>query len=213
MVVVTLIGILVVMAMPSMQTARWDRRVYDHAGNIAQLYREARSRAMAKGGAVVVAFRNAGAGGAGQFRTYDAVSTRLVSSAVVGRTPDNRCKRGNVNLGDANTNVLVNEYELDATDVQGHIRADGRGPGAPSTFEQSTVCITPLGRIYYLGNTSGLEMNFDAVLPMTGAFDIHVRRQNASDNTKDMGLRRRVVVPPNGVARVLSRPKEVGDPS
>src|SRR6476619_2331488 len=59
MVVVILVGIMVMLAVPSMSSARHDRRVYEDASSIAQLVRDARARAMGRGAAVVVQLSNA----------------------------------------------------------------------------------------------------------------------------------------------------------
>ena len=56
--------------------------------------------------------------------------------------------------------------------------------------------------------------NFDTQMPMVGALEILFRRRNADSavTTADLGLRRRVVVAPNGISRILATPRFSTDP-
>ena len=54
MVVIIIIGIVAALAVPTMAAARIDRNAYDDAGMIMELFREARTRAVARGGAILI---------------------------------------------------------------------------------------------------------------------------------------------------------------
>ena len=71
-VVVTIIGILAMMAMPVMGDAKLERHTYDDAGQILELVRTARTRAMGRGAATMVSFNANGT--RGTYRMLEAVS-------------------------------------------------------------------------------------------------------------------------------------------
>ena len=74
-IVVILIGILTVMAIPTMAEARYNARTFDDATQIAELYRDGRARAMGRGAAMLLQMTSANSiGGAnlGTFTLYEA---------------------------------------------------------------------------------------------------------------------------------------------
>jgi type II secretion system protein H len=214
MIVVILIGVIALLAIPSMSSARQDRRVYEDAANIAQLVRNGRARAMGRGAAITIQLSNASSS-RGQYLMYEAVTanTDMTPAAVDGgtanRTPDNRCKRGNINLNDATSNVLVEAVNLDGA---GEIGADilsvlvdsqGNIPSGGISY----ICFTPSGRAYY---AEGTTANFDSALPMTAPIRVIVRRRNTANT--DFGLRRRVIISPSGATRIVASGPQAGDP-
>src|SRR5262245_32335269 len=75
MVVVIIISILAVIAIPSMVKAQDDRRAYNGAASIMQLYRQARMRAVGRGCAVAIKGTTNGTGDRGTFLMYEAVAS------------------------------------------------------------------------------------------------------------------------------------------
>ncbi|HSQ62671.1 MAG TPA: prepilin-type N-terminal cleavage/methylation domain-containing protein, partial [Polyangiaceae bacterium] len=71
-VVITIIGILAMMAMPAMGDAKLERHTYDDAGQILELVRTARTRAMGRGAATMISFNANGT--RGNYRMLEAVS-------------------------------------------------------------------------------------------------------------------------------------------
>jgi Tfp pilus assembly protein FimT len=208
--VVVLIGIIVGLAAPSMSESRYDRRLYDSAGSVMQLFREARARAMGRGGAIVLRMRATPDTDLGRFEMFEAVGPSPV--AGINRSPVSTCKRGTLEFTTGTTNVLVASVDLNGEgNQQAHLETVLRNTaGARVQNDTAYLCYTPLGRVYF---TEGSTASFDDKLPLTGALEILLRRRNTSGAaTADRGLRRRVVVPPNGVARVLSTPRFATDP-
>src|SRR5579872_4629941 len=68
LVVVMIIGILAALAIPTMSTSKYDRAAYDDAGSIMQLFREARTRAVARGAAQLVTMSSNGLTDRGTFQ-------------------------------------------------------------------------------------------------------------------------------------------------
>ncbi len=219
MVVVILVGIMVMLAVPSMSSARYDRRVYDDAASIAQVVRDARARAMGRGAAIVVQLSNASSS-RGSYLVYEAVTgnssltTANIEAGVENRTPDSRCRRGDLNLLDTTKNVLVESTMLDnQTEISADILSVVVGPtGIVPTAGSAFLCFTPGGHTYY---SEGTTANFDSALPMTSPMTVIVRRRNVagSSASPDFGLRRRVVIAPSGNTRVVSSGPQSGDPS
>lgn len=196
MFVVVLVGVLAMLAVPSMARARLDRRAYEGAGNIAQLFRDARTRAIGRGAAVLVHLSTAGT--RGTYRMYEAVAQDPSGSGF--NTPRGTCRTPMtwVPLAATNANVrLLESVALDTgIDEQADVQTRIVSPGG-TTPAQAFVCFTPLGRAYFVEGTPV----FDGALPMEGALEVTVTR---SEGGNPVGLARRVVVPPSGVARVHS---------
>src|SRR5260221_3229630 len=74
MVVIVIIGVVAALAVPTMAAARIDRHAYDDAGQIMQLFREARTRAVARGGAVLISMTFNGTSDRGTFAMYESVT-------------------------------------------------------------------------------------------------------------------------------------------
>ena len=81
MVVVIIIGI-----------ATYDRHAYQDAGAIMQLFREARLRAVARGGAMLVSMTASGTTDRGTFQLYEADAQNAGSALATYQTPIPSCK-------------------------------------------------------------------------------------------------------------------------
>jgi prepilin-type N-terminal cleavage/methylation domain-containing protein len=207
LVVVIIIGIVAALAIPSMGVGRWDRHAYDDAGAIMQLFREARTRSIARGGAMLVTISATGATDRGTFQLWEAVSPNAGGDGGAAnganRSPVASCKTPTswANLVATNTNVLL----VDGINLNSTIEADAdiettaywydpaNPTGTPLT-STAYVCFTPLGRSYVV--TSGTPV-FDGLLPAVGTFEFRVTRAGG-------GNIRSVLVPPNGLARIFS---------
>ena len=119
MVVVIIIGIVAVLAVPTMASARLDRHAYDDAGAIMQVLRSARTHAVARGGAVLVAMTFNGPVDWGTFAVYESVAPNPGGGAGLARAPVSSCKTSQwVPLNATNLNVVL----IDGLNLNGQIR-------------------------------------------------------------------------------------------
>jgi type II secretory pathway pseudopilin PulG len=204
MVVVIIIALLAALAIPSMRLQRDDREAYEDAASIMMLFREARTRAIARGGAELIAMSANGAGDRGTFMLYEAVSPNAAGGLA--RTPVSRCKNPTSwqPLSAANPNVLAVDgvnlngaaTTIEATaDIETQLLWYADPTSASSTtLNVGFICYTPLGRSYV---SPGATPVFDGGLPTTGPIVARILRANG-------GTIRDVLVPPNGMARLFS---------
>jgi type II secretory pathway pseudopilin PulG len=198
MVVVILVGILAVIAAPSMSTARDDRHCFDDASQIAELFRSARTRAIGRGAATLVQM-SPGSASRGRFELYEAQVTALgpVGLGLAG-TPMTTCSAPTAWVGGSAT-----RYFIDAVDLNGPVEAEAgitaqiNDPGGVQT--SGFVCITPLGRYYY---STASPPNFTPGVTMSQALQIKVTR---SVSGVQAGIARTVYVPPSGATRLISK--------
>ena len=212
MVVVIIIGVLATLAVPSMGAARFDRHAYDDAGAVMQIFRSARTRAIARGGAVLVTL-STGASDRGTFMMYEAVTDNAGAAGATGvaRTPVSSCKSPttwsplptiNANGGSTGTVLLVDGVNLNgAPEAQAGIQSQLLVYGGPfnaagATFNAGAVCYTPLGRSY-IATGAVVPGMFDGLLPTISPIEVLVT--GAAGTTQ-----RSVLIPPNGVARIFS---------
>jgi prepilin-type N-terminal cleavage/methylation domain-containing protein len=206
LVVVIIIGIFAVLAVPAMSLARLDRIAYDDAASVAALLRTARTRSLARGGAVLVAMNGNGSTDRGSFTMWDAVQVNAGQGGGIARMPVSSCKAPTIWNPLQTTNLGV--YLVDGYDMNGPIEGDAdiratmwlyKDNQTFNATQQSAtayLCYTPLGRSYLL--TGALAVNaFDPLLPSTSPFEIRVTRANAATT-------RSVMIPPNGMARLFS---------
>ena len=205
MVVVVIIALVAVLAIPSMTVAGQDRHAYQDAGAIMQIFREARTRAVARGGAELVVMSANGQTDRGTFSLYEAVATNAGGIGTA-RTPISSCKSPTVWLPLSTQNqglVLIDGVNLNGgqAEVQADIETQMSYYGDPTnssatTFTVGYVCYTPLGHSY-VNVAAGATPLFDGLLPTITPLVLRVTRQGA-------GNMRDVVVPPNGMARLFS---------
>jgi prepilin-type N-terminal cleavage/methylation domain-containing protein len=204
MVVIIVIGIIAALAIPTMSASRYDRHAYDDAGSIMQLFRSARTRAIARGGAMLITLNANGATDRGTFMMYEAVAPNAGGGTA--RTPVANCKSPMnwTPLTVANTSILL----VDGVNLNGNIevRADIQtqlfiytSPAANTASKITTgasICYTPLGRSYVALGAPSATM-FDGQVPTISPLEVEVQRAAG-------GTYRSVVVPPNGMARLFS---------
>ncbi len=213
MVVILIIGIVAALAIPAMSVMGWDRHAYSDAGSIMMLFRSARTRSVARGGAVLISMTANGATDRGTFIMYEAV-TKNINDVGVARTPVATCKAPTswqnlptLALPTSNPNVLLvdavnlNSTNTGSAEVQADIETQLLMYTSPSNSAQTPVtggyiCYTPLGHTY-LSMGALAQPVFDGVLPTTSALEARVTRANG-------GNFRSVLIPPNGMARLFS---------
>jgi prepilin-type N-terminal cleavage/methylation domain-containing protein len=212
LVVVIIIGVVAALAIPTMSAARLDRHAYDDAGSIMQLFRSARTRAIARGGAVMIGMTANGATNRGQFMMYEAVAPNTVAGGSA-RTPVANC---NLNwtllptpaapVNGPGTILLIDGVDLNSrlesdADIQTQILAYAPGGVGnvgvtKTTVSPAYVCFTPLGRSFLFVGTL-VANSFGTQQPSVVPLEIQVQHANG-------GTFRSVLVPPNGMARLFS---------
>jgi prepilin-type N-terminal cleavage/methylation domain-containing protein len=203
MVVVIIIGIVAMLAVPSMSTARIDRNAYDDSGAIMQLLRSARTHAVARGGAVLITMTFNGAADRGTFSMYESVSTNPGTGGGLARTPVSSCKTSAwAPINAANLNiVLVDGLNLNGTiendaDIETSLYVYNTTGGITSNVSSAYLCFTPLGRTYF-----STALPFNGAMPMLTPLEFRVQRMVGG---QPVGTIRSVLVPPNGMARIFS---------
>ncbi len=208
LVVVLIIGIISALAIPSMSLARYDRHAYDDAGAITQLFRAARTRAIARGGAVLITM-SASAGDRGTFTMYEAVSANAGGAgAGIARSPVASCKTPTNWTQTATTppNILpVDSVSLNfGPEVDADIRAslfiypNATTNTATALANGASICWTPLGHSFISTNAPAAAM-FDGQLTTISPLEIRVARTQITGSSV-----RSILVPPNGMARLFS---------
>jgi type II secretory pathway pseudopilin PulG len=212
MVVVVIIGVVAALAIPAMSVGGFDRRAYSDAGSIMMLFRSARTRAVARGGAVLISMSASGTSDRGTFLMFEAVAPNVAGGGAA-RTPLATCKSPTLwqSLPTsanplANPNVaLIDGVNLNETglETQADIETQLMQYPSPSnsgatTFTNGYLCYTPLGHTYFVPGIAPAAGNmFDGVLPTISPIEARVTRANG-------GTFRSVLVPPNGMARLFS---------
>jgi type IV fimbrial biogenesis protein FimU len=231
LVVVIIIGILAALAIPTMSTARYDREAYTDAGSIMMLLREARMRAIARGGSELVAMTANGTGDRGTFGLWEAVTLNPNATGSGARLPVPTCGAPTqwgtpvANYG-AQAPITVVASGMQGNNQQSVVFIDGvnlnssaqsveavadietqlfyyqnAANPAPVAFNQGFVCFTPLGRSY--ANVVGAASPiFDGFLPSLSVIEARVLR--GVNNNVTSGQIRSVLMPPNGMARLYS---------
>ena len=215
-VVVTIIGILAMMAIPEMGDAQLERHTYDDAGQILGLVRTARTRAMGRGAATMVVFDTVSAGGGrGNYQLFEGVDPNPGgANDATARLPRSSCTFPPTGWAPAdahNTFVdgvnLNGQYEAQANIVSRVVTFDNTGTPHVSG-NVVALCFTPLGRAYYWEGGAGSTPQFSAAAPFLGTLAIDVARlfqgQTAIGATATQGITRRVIVPSSGNARIVS---------
>lgn len=222
LVVVIIIGILAALAIPTMSTARYDREAYTDAGSIMMLFREARMRAIARGGAEMLAMSANGLTDRGTVALWEAVTMNPTGNGTA-RLPAPNCMaptiwqplpvwgtqgltmlngtQGVVFIDGVNLNAAAGSLEAVADiETQLYYYQNPANP-APVAFTQGFVCFTPLGRSYanVVGATQPL---FDGFLPSVTVIEARVLR--GVNNNVGSAQIRSVLLPPNGMARLYS---------
>jgi prepilin-type N-terminal cleavage/methylation domain-containing protein len=210
MVVVVIIGILAVIAAPGMQTARYDRQVFDYARRVEQLVNRGRARAAGRGAAHLVAFGPSGA--RGKVYLFEALDGPFPNP--VGN-PMSSC-RGVNQWVDAGTfapgTTSVNARIVDGLDIDAPtgvvVDADIRMTFALGATAKDAIamCISPSGTTY-VGSGGTIA---DAVTNMqaqsaqfSSSLEARISRHGAGG--VPVGLQRRVIVAGTAAPRIRSQ--------
>jgi type IV fimbrial biogenesis protein FimT len=199
--VVVIIGIFATLAMPRIILQMQDRRTHEAALRIAQLYQQARMRAMGQGGAVLVRYTNTDQG---VFETKEALMGVPASGAPAScqYMPSPSCTTDPTNFwvaGDSrNRSITILELKppalITGSDAVVPVTATltvPAGSGGSASFMD--VCFTPLGRAFVR------YADTDAFTPLNGVPTLNVFRGSV---TAPIGLLRKVLVLPTGIARL-----------
>jgi type IV fimbrial biogenesis protein FimT len=188
MVVVIMVGVIAALGIPSIAAQLRDRRTNQAAHEVALLYRQARSLAMGRGGAVLVRFDGAAGGRIEVREAIDEQTGRCVN------LPATSCGTANWDAAATKSNRLIAAFDVSNSGVYSSVKmaffqADGTGAGT-----SVDVCFSPLGRPFrrlaFLG----------AFTPMNDVPYIQVNRVDAAN--KPEGITRTVLVLPNGTSRL-----------
>jgi prepilin-type N-terminal cleavage/methylation domain-containing protein len=216
MVVVIIVGILAVTAIPAMSYATVERRSYADAILVAELFREARTRAMGRGTAEMISM-TAGAGDRGTFYLWEAqVLTAPPAGVLPLGSPMYTCGWPTTwaPSGTACSTTVAGTTAtcIDGVNLNGGIESvDGIqtslvGPvstGGTATQGAAAVCFTPLGRTYYASGTGAPV--FIAGSPMIGELQIALTHGYLGDSSGTAtGVTRTIVVPNSGASRIIS---------
>ena len=201
LVVIIIIGIVSALAVPSMLQSRIDRTAYDDAGQIMQFFREARTRAVARGGAVLIQMTMNGPADRGTFAMFESVGVNPDKAGGANRAPVSSCKAPTIwqplNPAANPGIVYVDGLNLNGTiETQADIETQLiiYDPAGPQANQQTAfICFTPLGRAYL---TNAVPV-FDGAVPSLAPLELRVTRAGGATV-------RSVLVPPNGMARVFS---------
>jgi prepilin-type N-terminal cleavage/methylation domain-containing protein len=200
MVVIIIIGIVSALAVPTMLSARMDRHAYEDAGQIMQFFREARTRAVGRAGAVLIAMTMNGKTDRGTFTMWESVTTNPANAGGGNRSPVATCKAPTVwgQLNAANTGIaFVDSLNLNSgaendADIETALFVYSPA-GVQPNVQQAFICYTPLGRAYL---TTDVPV-FDGAVPSLAPLELRVTRAGG-------GTIRSVLVPPSGMARIFS---------
>jgi type II secretory pathway pseudopilin PulG len=188
MTVVIMITIFAVIAIPAVTQQARERRAQEAADRVASLYRGARLRAMGRGSAILVRFTP---GTRGRFEVLEA---QRGSSAESGceALPVSSCLSPDWN-GPADEDYrslsvldLANRGEYDRINMEMHDQTDAK-------VNALDICFTPMGRAFARTNAA------QALAPLTKT---HVAEVWRADGTTRLGRTRRVIILPNGAARI-----------
>lgn len=189
MAVVILVGILAAIAVPAAASAMRERRSARAAHQIVLLYNLARSRAMARGSAVLVRY-NPSLGG---FEVREAITGANNAANVCDLIPNTRCT---VDWNGVTQNQLLEEFKPLGTDTYDGVTMQYTEHDESTDTVRAIVdtCITPSGRAFFRTTTAG---GFQEI---TGVHDIRVWM--AAPNGNVIGVERTIYVFPNGTARI-----------
>lgn len=201
MVVVVIIAALAALAVPSVVEQLRDRRTQTAAQEVAALYRNARMRAMARGGAVLVRY-DASTATAGRLEVREAIrgpapdpNDPTTPDPTCAQLPVSSCALTSWQAANPDSK-LVTFFDPGSRSEYANVNVIATGPALPPNAAQlqtqMDVCFSPLGRAFVRFNQNG------PFVPMTGAADLAVMRRMGGDQ---VGLARSVIVMPNGHAR------------
>jgi type IV fimbrial biogenesis protein FimT len=195
-VTVVIITIISAIALPSLRRGMRDRRTRQAAEEIARVYRDARMRAIGRGSAVMVRYNAASR----SFIVREAVSGSATgATSVCARLPATSCQLANFDVGPAvlRGSQLIETVALDASTEMTGLKLQLELPASgASAVDEFSVCFTPLGRTFASNTWPPVFSTFLAQVPI-----VRVWRTEVGQSER-VGIERRVVLLPNGQARL-----------
>ncbi len=196
MAVVTIIGVASAAALPSFVERMRERRSGQAAEEIALLYKMARSRALGRGAAQLVA-STTGTGMNVKFQVREAIQQNDAASTVgtCGPLPLTTCFN-DWSPGATGKNRLVDEFPKENAayaNIEAKLYRDATTSDAAL---EGQVCFTPSGRAFFRKEAAG------AWEPVIQIPRIEVRRLAIGAAGTYVGLTRTVLLPPSGAARL-----------
>jgi prepilin-type N-terminal cleavage/methylation domain-containing protein len=224
MIVVIIISVVAVLAIPSLSSSGYDRRVFSDAASVGELVREARTRAVGRGAAQLLAITTAQATNSASFLLYESVNgTTLTGGSVAPNTPIASCDYPTVWPGATGTSTatlidgyaFANKSGTSATlEGQGNIVARVTDPAGNIITDGNTIylCFTPNGRVKYQtgADTTYLfnTMPYTAGAPNAVVVELTRGSFPATVYPNDTGttdLIRAVLITPSGTTRMTSQ--------
>jgi type IV fimbrial biogenesis protein FimT len=195
-VTVVIITILSAIALPSLRRGMRDRRTRQAAEEIARVYRDARLRAIGRGSAVMVRYNSE----SHSFVVREAITGSAPGSPnTCAQLPATSCQLANFA---ANANVLrgsqpIETVTLDESPERTGLKVQLELPSSGATaIDEYSVCFTPLGRSFASTTWPPVFSAFLSQVPIVRVWRTEVGQ------TERVGLERRVVLLPNGQARL-----------
>ncbi|MEZ4224145.1 MAG: prepilin-type N-terminal cleavage/methylation domain-containing protein [Polyangiaceae bacterium] len=191
-VVVIIIAVLSVLAIPAVLNQLRDRRVENGALEIGALYRNARMRAMARGGAVLVRFDGT-VSPQGRVEVREALRGNVGGDPNCQQLPVSSCSLSTWVNGNPDNKLLsqfdpANRAEWNTL----FLTMNGPPPANAGVQPNMDICFTPMGRAFVRFAQVG------PFVPLTGVSKVTVARKAGGNQ---VGLARSVLVLPNGHAR------------
>lgn len=195
MVVIILVSILAVIAVPSLGPAREERLTFELADSFGRLVKTARTRAMARGAAHLVAISAAGATDRGTFLMFesrDATGRPLASCRAPGAWT---VPAGSV------VSPLVDGLRLSGTDMKAQMGLETSVSVDGATAAAAVLCFTPGGRIYLATGTTpqAAADTLPVASPTSSTLAVQFARMQGGSA---VGIRRTILVPPSGAPRL-----------
>lgn len=232
MVVVVIISIVCVLAIPTLSHEGYERRAFTDAASVAELVREARTRAVARGAAELLVMSANPSGNTASFMLYEA-NTGVAGDGGAVTTASSTCNAPTVWPGAAGTvtATFVDGFQIAATssgstptlEGQGNINMRINDPttGLPIAYPNLYLCFTPAGRTWY-AEAATPPASFTSASPggalssicgtggnCVGAVTVDVTTgafpSGASGTASATDLIRTVWIPPSGATRITSQ--------
>ncbi len=223
MVVVMIVSVLAVMAVPSLSHENYDRRAYTDAASVAELVREARTRAVGHGAAELLIINALGTSNTADFQLWESTSGTTTQSSC--NTPTTwptypvSCTSPGVAPVTAN---CIDEFQIAPSSASGQsvealglINMLGFNAAGTAATAPMYICFTPAGRTYY--STTGATNSFnsmvsacssDAGASCVGAMTVNVAAGTmaaAPGGTSPTNVVRTVWIPPSGSTSITSQ--------
>ncbi len=214
MIVVTIISVVAVLAIPSLSGGGYDRRVFTDAATIGEIVREARTRAVGRGAAELLAMTTNASSNAATFILYESVTANPGGGGGT-NVPVSTCNSPTVWPGATGTTTanFVDEYQFSGGQTlegEGNIVARILDPIGGTVPDGTTLylCFTPNGRVTWqeaasnTGLFAAIANTTNSAAPTAGAITVQMSRGGFTGSTE---LVRTVWIPPSGATRITSQ--------